>query len=112
MPINNCSINAFTLNSLKCRRSIIVSKTGKSHPQQTRFNPLSWQDHEPVDFSTVEGPNIRISIFINGETYAETYDNNFTEMRPMVAVSTLSINSKDDLPSISVINFNINPLKL
>jgi hypothetical protein len=112
MPINSCSINAFTIDSLKCRRANVVPPqpiTGKSHPYHTRIDPRSWQEHEQIDITKLEGPNIRLAITIDGEVHAATYENNFTEMRPLVTVSNLSINNKDDLPTIKVIDLNIKP---
>lgn len=113
MPINSCSINAYTINSLRCRRHTIVPPPvilhdKKSHPYHTRIDPTAWQDHEePFDISQLEGPSILFTITMNGETHQATYDNAYNEMIPMVTLNSLNINTVDDLPSFEISNFNI-----
>jgi len=41
-----------------------------------------------------------------GETVGETYENNFTDMIPLVTVGNFRINT-EDLPDISIIDLNI-----
>ena len=118
MPINRCSINAFTIDSLRCRRQNVVpppiphaTAPQKSHPYHTRIDPSSWQEHEPIDLSTLERPDIRLAITIDGETHAITVPNTFTEINPFVTVSGLSINSIPDLPTIKLTDININQVQ-
>lgn len=111
MPINACSINAFTINSLKCRRQAVIPvptplQGHKSHPYHTRTDPQEWEEQ---DFSQLEGPNIRFVITIGSEVHELTVDNMQNEITPFVMINNLNINTDEEIPTIQINNFNMRP---
>jgi len=105
MPINSCSINAHTINSLKCRRNIHVipqDLNGKSHPYHSRID-YSRED-EQTDYSRLEGPYIKLTINMGNEIIEQTYENNISEVIPMVTINNLDIK---EAVNINIINLNI-----
>jgi hypothetical protein len=105
MSINACSINAHTINSLRCRRNIIAATpVSKAHPYQTRQDPREWEDY---DVSGMEGANIKITLTFNGEVIEQTYENIQNDFIPMVAINSININSIENIPDVKISNFTI-----
>lgn len=112
MAINSCAINSFTIDSLRCRRTHVPPnpvQSQKAHPYHTRIDPRQWQEHDEIDISKLEGPNILFTITIDGETHQLTVDNMPDNFIPLVTLNKLSINAIDDLPTFTISNLNMRP---
>jgi hypothetical protein len=106
MSINSCSINSYTINSLKCRRAINVIPqdiNGKSHPYHSRID-YSREEENTIDYSQLEGPYIKLTINMNNEIIEQTYENNISQVIPMITINNLDI--KDTL-NINIDNLNL-----
>lgn len=110
MAINSCSINAFTINSLHCRRRQFgqIQIAEKSHVQQVRYqNWLGTQpDSEEQVYGQLEGSHINVSITLNGKTYEQTQENSIQDITPMIAVSTIMIEPISN-QQVEVINLQL-----
>lgn len=110
MPINSCTINAYTINSLKCRRhhgevipQPLISKKEKGH---VYHNPgSSFWNREDEDFvpQNLENSIIKMTITLDGKSHEQIFDNNFNDLIPLVTLKQLTINT-NDIPSIEITN--------
>jgi hypothetical protein len=112
MPINSCSINAFTINSLACRRHSIVippnpttSTIEKGHPYH---NPGSrfWardEDDANIAVANLESSVITMTVSFNGQKHQSQFDNNYTDLIPLVTIKGLNINTSN-IPTIEITN--------
>lgn len=103
MAINSCSINAFTINSLQCRRRELqppgpVQEVFKSHPQQIRWN-------NDIEYNFTEKSHIKISILLKGHLLEEIIENNIHSITPLIRISDILINTKE--PNITIDTLNI-----
>lgn len=114
MPINSCSINAFTINGLACRRRSFgpippqpVPSGGGSVQHYRYQNWFGRPDEEQEDnLQNLEGFNISVSVTMNGQTFSQTIENNpTTNVVPMVALTNLQI--EQTLPNIKLNNLKL-----
>jgi hypothetical protein len=101
MPLNSCSINAHTLNSLACRRRGFVPPIPqpiavKSHPQQVGYGARwPFSSHEEDDeqtFDNIESSHINVTISLGGKEYSQTELNSkMTDIIPLMSVGNLSV---------------------
>lgn len=111
MPINSCSINAFTINSRLCRRNITppgpIFQFDKSHPYQiSNYYGKIWErPEEEINYDNLEKTHIKISILLKGHLLEEIIENNISSVIPLIYISNLEINTKE--PIISISNLNI-----
>jgi len=113
MSINSCSINAFTINGLACRRRSFgpippqPTPTGGGSVQHVRY--VNWQgrrdEEDDIDYSKLEGFNIEVSITLNGQTYSKTVENKPTDVVPMIAISNLQV--EPITPNIRLLNLKL-----
>lgn len=91
MAINSCSINAFTINSLACRRPQAIINANKPHPQRAAYN--SWSVNRETDdiVQTLEGSHINVAVTLNGKTYEQTIENSINDIIPMIVLSAINI---------------------
>ena len=107
MAINSCSINAFTINSLKCRRRVfdinppIIVNGGQV--QQYRYQ--NWQEDEEIfDINNLELSTFRVEIMMNGKSVGYSLvDNDIDKNIVMTSISGISVSPVTiDIKSISV----------
>ncbi len=115
MSINSCSINAFTINGLACRRRFgnpipPQPVTGGGNVQHYRYQ--NWfgrpdDDEEQEDtLQNLEGFNISVSVTMNGQTFSQTVENNpANNVVPMIALTNLQI--EQTLPNIKLNNLKL-----
>lgn len=104
MPINSCSINAFTINSALCRRHSItpIPVIDNNAVQQHRYR--NWVDPEH-EYVNLEGLSIQVSVTIDDKVYSQTVDNTPDVITPMILISQFDISEINN--HISVNNISI-----
>lgn len=113
MAINSCSISAFTINSLHCRRRQFipqppVTPAEKSHVQQVRYqNWFGGTEREEETFiGQLESSHINVAITLNGVTYEQTQENSIHDVIPMIVVSQVKVEAIEN-QEVSVINLQL-----
>ena len=107
MSINACQINSFTINAICAsrRRAIIDSLLPKEEGGRAsiqRINPFTRQIiDDAVDVNTLELPQIRVSVILNGTEYFEVLDRADDMFVPMINVAALAVNP-DIVESVSL----------
>jgi hypothetical protein len=104
MPINACSINAFTINSLKCNSFIVLPPlpTGAGKPRSIPALVRQAPHHdEYVDVSKLEGSTIEISINLFGTIYSCVADNTTYEYEPTVFASQIKAETLDVIVTLT-----------
>jgi hypothetical protein len=103
MPINACSIDAFTIDGLNCLSVMPVRlKAKKGHPYHTSINYAAYvarmkaEADAAAETYATEGPTINVSVELNGDNYAASADNVSEPIMPMIFVS--GIDFTKDLP--------------
>lgn len=107
MSINSCSINAFTINSLRCNSYVILPQpisplSGKprSIPALVR-NISREEDDKYVDVEKLEGSTIEISIDLFGTIYTCMAENTSYEFEPTVFASQIRAETMDIIVNIT-----------
>lgn len=115
MAINSCSINAFTINSLQCRRkSFGPPPAAKSHVQQVRYQ--NWLGSLPADaeveqlIGQLESSHINVAITLNGKTYEQTLENSIHDVTPMIAISAINIDLSTN-QRVEVLNLQLRKIR-
>lgn len=116
MSINSCSINAFTINGLACRRRSFgpippqPPTSGGGSVQHYRYQ--NWygrpdrEEDEDVDYSKLEGFNIAVTITMNGQSFSQTVENNPSlDVVPMIAINNLQV--EPVTPNIRIQNLKL-----
>lgn len=98
MPINSCSINAFTINALACRRRNFPIPgpvtTGGGSVQHYRYQNWYGRPEEEIEdqqFASIEQDTILLTLTINGQTIEKSFDNSFTDIMPIISVNNINI---------------------
>lgn len=104
MAINSCSINAFTINSLKCRRRVFdINPPIINGGQVQQYRYQNWQDDEQIDINNLELSTFRVDIVLNGKNVGFSLVDNSVDNIFMTSISNISISPIEiDIKSISV----------
>lgn len=114
MSINSCSINAFTINGLACRRRyggpIPPQPTSSGGGSVQHYRYQNWQgrpnDEDDIDYSKLEGFNIAVTVTMNGQSFSQTVENNpANNVIPMIAINNLQV--EPITPNIRLLNLKL-----
>ena len=120
MPINQCPINSFTINSIcdgfKPYINIILGikpddVAGAQHngfvfsaynSVETNFARVERDPEDDNKLVIYDAHNVNFELNINGETINVTFDKADPNFKPFVQVKNLSINKFDDVITIEI----------
>lgn len=92
MAINSCSINAFTINSLACRRrSFVVNTVNKPHQQHVAYRNWGAEHEEDAVINQLEASHMNVAITLHGKTYEQSLENSMNDVIPMIVMSAINI---------------------
>jgi len=107
MPINACSINAFTINSLTCRRRNFDVQppqpvaSGGGNVQQFRYHRWASEQEDEQQFVNLESSSIAITLTLGDRIIEKSFENIPDPIIPMITVSRINIAQLQPIINIS-----------